>query len=115
MRAMIVILLLPAIAFAEKPKPFESAEGYRIEFPKTPTKSEKKLATSAGTLPVNTAKLEVSRELILSVTVTTYPESFRDVTPAKLLEGVRDGLKGGDGKVEADKEIAWGDDKHPGR
>jgi hypothetical protein len=122
MRAFALLMLCPIIAFAEKPernekpKPYESSENqYRVAFPKDPTVTSKKLATAAGPLPVHTARAEASKDLVLSVTVTTYPESFLDVTPSKLLDGVRDGLKGADGTVKADKEITFGDGKHPAR
>jgi len=116
MRSIALLLLLPAFAFAEKPAPYESAEGnYRIAFPKAPNISSRKLATPAGQVPVTTARVDVHKDLILSVTVTIYPDSFTEVTPAKLFDAVRDGMKSPDGTVKSEKEITFGDAKHPGR
>jgi len=116
MRAIPFLLLLPAFAFAEKPKPFDSPDGqYRIEFPKEPSVSNRKLATPAGPLPIQTARSEVHKDLVLSVTVTTYPESFVDVAPAKLFDGVRDGMKAADGTVKLDRETTFGEAKFPAR
>jgi len=121
MRAF-ALLLLPALAFAgkpekpEKPTSYESAEfHYRIAFPGVPVTSTKKVATVAGPLPVDTAKVEVSKDLVLSVAVTTYPEAFAEIPPSKILEGVRDGLKGSDGTVKTDTEFEFGTAKHLGR
>jgi hypothetical protein len=117
MRSMALLLLLPAAAaFAQKPAPYESPDGsFRVAFPKEPTVQSRKLATPAGQVPVTTTRIEAHKELVLSVTVTTYPDSFADVTPAKLFDAVRDGMKSADGTVKSEKEISFGAAKHPGR
>lgn len=43
-----------------------------------------------------------------AVTVTEYPESFADLSPEKILDGVRDGLRG-DGEVTKDKAVTVSD------
>jgi hypothetical protein len=53
-----------------------------------------------------------------SVSVSFYPESFKDIDPKKILDGVRDGLRGPEslgGKIESEKEITLGEAKLPGR
>ena len=52
-----------------------------------------------------------------SVSYADYPETFRTVAAKQLLDGVRDGLKGTDGKVVAEDEttVGSGDSKVVGR
>ena len=52
---------------------------------------------------------------MFAVTFADYPEAYRDVPAKVILDGVRDGLKGKDGKVEHDDDAALGPDKVPGR
>lgn len=123
MRSWIVLTVLaivPFVAWAsdkdKTPSLYLSEEGqYRIAFPKEPSTSTRKLATVAGAIPVHSAKLEVKRGLHYAVTVTTYPESFNSAKPAKILDGVRDGMKSGDGAITSEKVITLGAEKWPGR
>ena len=123
-----LLLLLPACSEDPQPQPvavkkarsedgiYKSDEGkFAVRFPKDPSISNKELATAAGVLKVQTAKSEVGRDLMLSVSHTTYPASFGDVDPNKILDGVRDGLKGQDGELKSDKVTALGEDKFPAR
>ena len=126
----LALLLLPACVKPQEPKPqqaesishqssdkaYRSEEGkFTVRFPKEPTISNKELATPAGILKIQTAKSEAGRDLVLSVSHTTYPPSFGEVDPAKILDGVRDGLKGQDGELKSDKSSFAGEDKFPTR
>ena len=42
---------------------------------------------------------------MFAVTYADYPEAYRKVPLKTLLDGVRDGLKGTDGKIEKDDEV----------
>ena len=91
---------------------YKSDEGkFTVRFPKEPTITNKELATTAGVLKVQTAKCDAGKDVVLSVSHTTYPANFGDVDAAKILDGVRDGLKGTDGEVKTDKAQTLGDDK----
>ena len=95
---------------------YTSEEGnYSVRFPKDPSIANKELATSAGVMKVQTAKVEGGRDLMLSVSHMTYPASFGDVDAGKILDGVRDGLKGQDGELKSDKPGVEGEDKFPAR
>ena len=122
-----LMLLLPACS-ADPPRPapvkkarseegiYKSDEGkFSVRFPKDPSISNKELATSAGVLKVQTAKSEAGRDVMLSVSHTIYPPSFGEVDANKILDGVRDGLKGQDGELKSDKAGTQGDDKNPAR
>jgi hypothetical protein len=73
---------------------------YSVVFPVKPSKldADKSIATAAGNLTVFTSKAEASG-VVYSVTYTEYPESFSDVQPGRLLDGVTNGMKGTDGQV----------------
>ena len=122
-----MLLLLPACS-TDPPQPvavkkarsedgiYKSEEGkFAVRFPKDPSISNKELATAAGVLKVQTAKSEAGRDVMLSVSHTMYPAAFGDVDANKILDGVRDGLKGQDGELKSDKATTQGKDKHPAR
>ena len=91
---------------------YQSEEGkFSVRFPKEPTVTNKELATTAGVLKVQTAKCDAGKDVVLSVSHTTYPASFGEVDATKILDGVRDGLKGTDGEVKVDKPQTLGDDR----
>jgi len=97
-------------------KSYRSEEGrFRVRFPKDPSISNKELATPSGVLKVQTAKVDSGRDLVFSVTHVTYPPSFGEVEPAKILDGVRDGLKGQDGELKSDKSSTTVEDGLPTR
>jgi hypothetical protein len=53
-----------------------------------------------------------------AVSVTLYPESFQSIPTPKILNGVRDGLRGPTslgGKIDSEKEITIGPDQIPAR
>ena len=127
---LVPLLMLVSACAADPPQPpvaverkarvedgkYTSEEGnYIVRFPKDPSIANKELATSAGVMKVQTAKVEGGRDLMLSVSHMTYPASFGDVDAGKILDGVRDGLKGQDGELKSDKPGVEGEDKFPAR
>ena len=127
---LVPLLMLVSACAADPPQPpvaverkarvedgkYTSEEGsYSVRFPKDPSIANKELATSAGVMKVQTAKVEGGRDLMLSVSHMTYPASFGDVDAGKILDGVRDGLKGQDGELKSDKPGVEGEDKFPAR
>ncbi len=97
-------------------KSYRSEDGrYSVRFPKDPSIANKELATPSGVLRVQTAKVDAGRDLVYSVTHVTYPPSFNDVDAVKILDGVRDGLKGQDGELKSDKSSTTGEDNLPTR
>ena len=110
MRTALALILLVAVSAAAQPKKPTSftsdAHGYRVKFPAPPKAvPPKTLATAGGEVRMDTDRAEVGRDLELAVTVATYPDKFTDVAAKTMLDGVRDGLKGADGKV-TDKAIS---------
>lgn len=101
----LVLLAAPPPKF----EAFQSEEGrFRIRMLPDPKVSSTKLGTPAGAIPLTTVRSDVNRGLSLGVTFADYPENFLDLDPKTILDGVRDGLKGSDGKVISDKDVKFG-------
>ncbi|HET6572484.1 MAG TPA: hypothetical protein VFG68_02700 [Fimbriiglobus sp.] len=96
----------------------ESEAGkFRVKFPEKPDSDTKELSLGAGgqTLTVTTAKADGPNGSVFAVTFADYPESYRQVPIKTILDGVRDGLKGTDGKIDKYDEVFLGEAKVPGR
>jgi hypothetical protein len=119
--AGIAVLVAVSPTFAQRSarlREHESEAGrFRVKFPERPETDTKELALGAGgqTVTVTTEKADGPNNSVFAVTFADYPESYRNVPIKTVLDGVRDGLKGTDGKVEKDDEVFLGDDKVPGR
>jgi hypothetical protein len=119
--AIVLLVVLPASAQRNgKLTPHESGVGrYRVKLPKQPEMDSKELALTAGgrTITVFTEKADGPSKSVFAVTFADYPETYRQVPAKTVLDGVRDGLKGTDGKVEKDDEVflSSGDGKLAGR
>ena len=115
MRPLLVLLLVAAPATAADLLPFKSqAERWVARFPAQPTPDSKELAIGGSRsvpLVMHSAK-DPKSQAVFSITVAEYPPAFAEVPAATLLDGVRDGLKGKDGKVTAEKPLKG---PHPGR
>ena len=106
----------PLVSQERKPDPHTSKEGkYRVDFPEKPSTSRKDLSTGGRIVKVVTEKADGPKGTTLAVTYTDYPNSFQDVPAKTILDGVRDGMKGTDGKVTADEELEQKDDHRGGR
>ncbi len=112
--AVCVVLILGTTAQADpKIVEFTSKDGrYFVKIPGKIRQDTKKLAIGATGLaiPVVTDRVDGPNSTILAVTYADYPETFRDVDAKTILNGVRDGLKGTDGKVALDEKITLGKD-----
>lgn len=120
MRAAVFLLLAVGVVAAADRKPpkfaFESAEsGFKVGLPAKPRTQTRQLATVAGNLTVHVMRYDGVSDVVLSVTRTDYPTEFAAVEPAKLFAGMLNEMKGADGKVVEEKEIALGTEKYPGR
>jgi len=120
--APLVVLLLATPAFADKEPKLEDysseAGRFKVRMPTGQKKTEsKELATGKGnqSISVTTEKVDIPGGAVFAITFADYPEAFKDVAPKTILDGVRDGLKGTDGKVISDRETNFGPDKIPGR
>jgi hypothetical protein len=110
--AVLFVAAAPAPAQRGKAGRHESEAGrYRAQFPNKPKTETKELALGGGqTATVTTDRSDgPSSQAVFAVTYTDYPETFREVPAKTILDGVRDGLKGADGKVTKDEEVSLGD------
>ena len=120
--APLALLLLATPAYADKEprlEDYQSEAGrFKVRMPVGPRKVDsKELATGKGkqSIAVTTEKVDVPGGAVFAVTYADYPKSFEEVAPKTILDGVRDGLKGTDGKVTRDDETTLGTDKISGR
>jgi hypothetical protein len=125
MRLQLVLALsLAAISFpianlfGESPKlgtSFTSDAGkYRVTMPASVSNSSKDYAAGKWILKITTDKC-TTRDAVLAVTFTDYPADFEFTEEKKLIDGVRDGIKGIDGKVTVDKDTHITGSKQAGR
>lgn len=116
--AVLALALLAAPLHAGDRLPVRvQTDTYRVRFPDDPEEESKKLAVGSGqSVPVVSRRAtDPKSKAVFSVTVADYPPAFAEVPAKKLLDGVRDGLKGKDGRVNAEEETTIGPDRHPGR
>ena len=111
---LLAVLLVVGLAHGQSKKPTKytpipatAGLGFSASFPCSVADSTKELATAAGSVTVRTHRGEYEK-VAYAVTVTEYPESFADLPPEKILDGVRDGLRG-DGEVTKDKATTVND------
>lgn len=90
-------------------KVYTSDDGkFRAKLFPDPKVESSKIATPAGVVPLTTVRSEAGRGLAFGVTVADYPDAVQDLDPKAILDGVRDGLKGPDGKVVSDDAVKVG-------
>lgn len=113
-RSLAVLVVLVAVglthADSRKSNPVTvspAGAGFTAVFPAKPSDAEKELASAAGNLTVRTHRVEFDK-VVYAVTVTEYPDAFADLAAEKILDGVRDGMKG-DGELKADKATTVSD------
>jgi len=121
--APLLVLLFAAPSFAQRdPKleDYQSEAGrFKVKLPGRPKTESKDLATGRGkqVITVTTEKVDTLNGAVFAVTYADYPDSYKDAPAKTILEGVRDGLKGTDGKVIKDEEtsVQLNEAKIPGR
>ncbi len=116
--AALLALAVGGSVFAQKTTSghVSDAGKYSVVFPVKPSKLEddKSLSTAGGTLTLVTTRAEVNG-VTYSVTYTDYPDTIRDVSPAVILDGVVNGMKGSDGEATAKQELTGLADGASGR
>jgi hypothetical protein len=114
-RSLAILFVFVAAGLAhgqpKKPKyttiPASAGLGFTASFPCQVADTTKELATAAGSMTVRTHRGE-HEKVAYSVTMTEYPETFADLAAEKILDGVRDGMKG-DGELKTDKAVTVSD------
>jgi hypothetical protein len=122
-RTFALVTLVAAVALsaraADPPveyRQFASSAGrYKVLFPGAVKSETTDVKTPAGDRKLTLDTVEVSEALVFLVTYIDTPDDVAKAPAGPRLEKVRDATKGTDGKVLADKEVAVGADKHPGR
>lgn len=111
--AIIVLAAAPALA----QKKYEPAGGrFTVRFPGQPKEATQTAKSQIGDLKVVTATYADSNGNAYMVSYTDFPEgAAKSDASGKLFDGVRDGLKGTDGKLIGESEITIGTDKHAAR
>jgi hypothetical protein len=111
--AVVVLVSAPAVA----QKKYEPAGGrFTVRFPGQPRETTQAAKSQIGELKVVTATYAESNGNAYMISYTDFPEgAAKSEASGKLFDGVRDGLKGTDGKVIGESEITIGTDKHTGR
>lgn len=112
------VLVVLAGAVAAHPGAYSSEEGrYSVRFPGPPKVTEQTAKTALGELKVTVAVFANSDGSTFLVSFTDFPESAaRPANQATLLDGIRDGVKGGGGKLIAEeKKRTFGPNKLPFR
>lgn len=114
-----VSVALATSAGAQQPE-YVAGEGkYKVRFPGTgqPKLRTETTKTAVGDLTVNIATFANSDGSVWMVSYTDFPAAATKTENHKsLLDGIRDGAKGRDGKLSGEeKAIEHGADKLPGR
>jgi hypothetical protein len=107
-----------AAAAADKPeyKQFASSAGrYKVLFPGGVKTETQDLKTDKGTLKLTIDSVELGEDAVFCVTFIDYPEEVSKSDPEKRLDKIRDGNKGGGGKLLSEKSVTVGPEKFPGR
>lgn len=114
MRPLLALAVLAAPLAAADLTHGSDSSSFTARFPAEPRLDEKDLVIGGG----RSAWVAIHRATDpksgaeFSVTVADYPAAFAEVPADTLLDGVRDGLKGKDGKVRAEERMRG---PYPGR
>ncbi len=120
MRAAVVGFVVVAFAGAVGGQPggHTSEEGkYTAKFPGAPKLKSETTKSAVGELTVHIATYATSDASTYMVSYTDFPPAAtKKENHGTLFDGIRDGVKGKDGKIAGtEKELAIGPDKLPGR
>jgi hypothetical protein len=78
---------------------------FQVAFPEKPRTTEKELSTGGHIVKVVTERSTGPRDTTFAVVYADYPRSYQDIAAKTILDGVRDGMTGTDGKVIEDREL----------
>jgi hypothetical protein len=114
--ALQLIVVVPVTAQGRGEK-YEPAGGrFSVRFPGLPKEGTQTTKSAIGELRIQTATYATSDGNAYMVSYTDFPEgAAKPDVASKLFDGVRDGLKGKDGKLIDESDAKVGTDKHPGR
>ena len=111
------VLVVLAARVAAQSAAFTSEEGkYSTRFPGPPKVTEHTAKSALGELKVTAAVYANSDGSTFLVSFTDFPESAtKPANHATLLDGIRDGVKGGGKLIADEKKLTFGRDKLPFR
>jgi hypothetical protein len=112
-----LIVLAAAPASAQRGEVYAPNDGrFSVRFPGKPKETTQTAKSTIGELTVATATYATSDGNVYMVSYTDFPNgAAKPETSATLFDGVREGLKGKDGKLLDEKEIKVGANKLTGR
>ncbi|HEX5034668.1 MAG TPA: hypothetical protein VFW62_09325 [bacterium] len=112
-----LFLLATAPASAQRGEAYAPKDGrFTVRFPGKPKETTQTAKSTIGELAVATATYATTDGNVYMVSYTDFPtRAAKPENSGSLFDGVRNGLKGKDGKLLDEKEIKVGPDKLPGR
>jgi hypothetical protein len=116
--AVLALALAPAALIAQQPRERYTSENGRftVRYPGKPKLNTKTTTTAVGEVEVATLTYATSEGNIFLVSYNDFPaEATKAERLGTLFDGVRDSLKGKDGKVMSDESVKVGKGKWPGR
>lgn len=115
--AAAIVLIAAPVGAQPKGEPFAPKDGrFSVRFPGMPKELTQTAKSPIGDLKVFTATYANSDGNAFMVSYTDFPEgAAKSENRGTLFDGVREGLKGKDGKLLDEKEVEVGPDKLPGR
>jgi hypothetical protein len=120
--ALLILLIVHSLCLGQGDlskvefKTFTSNKGkFAVLFPGEPLHQQKQSPTPLGEVTLEIDLVPFGQGGAFIVCYNDYPNQIRDEDPVKLLKGVRDGIKGEDGKIVQDDDSPFGPDKLPSR
>jgi hypothetical protein len=112
-----VLVAFAGAAFAQPDGYTSSAGMFTVKFPGAPKVNTQSTKTAVGDLKVTVATYANADGSVFMVSYTDFPETVtKPENHATLLDGIRDGVKGSNGKLVGDeKNVKFGPDKLTGR
>lgn len=106
----LLLLLAPVAAAQETYAP--KGGGFSVHLPGVPKEKSQTAKTPIGDLKIRTATYATADGSVYLVSYTDFPPgAIKPDDHGRLIDSVRDALKGKDGKVVSEKEIAVGPEK----
>jgi hypothetical protein len=114
--AVVLLVLTSAVSRAEDNLYEPSGGNFSIKMPAGKIQESKnEIAIPGGKTTLNTATVEVGKDVAYMVIYNDYPPEVSKVKPEDVLKGCANGLKMKDRTVVSEKDITLGDDKYPGK
>jgi hypothetical protein len=113
----ILVVAAPLFAQSKKGEDYAPTDGrFSVRFPGKPKEKTDTAKSAIGDLKVFTATYALSDGSAYMASYTDFPEAAaKPENRNTMYDGVREGLKGKDGKVLAESAVEIGPDKLPGR